>query len=96
MSNRGRTILCGVDGSEHSVRAAKVAHTLANALDIDLVLAHVSPGGVRPLPVPHPVAAASEAELEGDLTVIADTAARASGKWDRYARVMATSASTCS
>ena len=93
MSNRGRTILCGVDGSEHSVRAAKVAHTLSKALDIDLVLAHVSPGGVRPLPVPHPMAAASDLEVESDLAVIADTAGRAGLTGVRTRRVAAVSPS---
>jgi nucleotide-binding universal stress UspA family protein len=89
MNDRARTILSGVDGSEHSVRAAKVAHALSRALDIDLVLAHVSPGGVRPLPVPHPVAAASDVELESDLAVIADTAGRAGLTGVRTRRVAA-------
>ena len=87
MNDQARTILCGVDGSEQSVRAAKVAHTLSKALDADLVLAHVSPGGLRPLPV----AAASDLELDGDLAVIADTAGRAGLTGVRTRRVVAAS-----
>jgi len=91
MNDRAKTILCGVDGSQHSVRAAKVAQALSRALEIDLVLAHVSPGGVRPLPVAHPVAAASDLELESDLAVIADTAERAGLTGVRTRRVAAAS-----
>jgi nucleotide-binding universal stress UspA family protein len=40
---RWKTILCGVDGSEHAVRAAGLAGTLARALGADLVLANVEP-----------------------------------------------------
>ena len=91
MNHGSRTIVCGVDGSEQSVRAAKVAQALSKALGADLVLAHVSPGGVHPLPVAHPVAAASDDELESDLSVIADTAGRAGLTGVRTRRVAAVS-----
>jgi nucleotide-binding universal stress UspA family protein len=88
MGNRTRTILCGVDGSEQSVRAATVTHALGVALGAEIVLAHVSPGGVRHLPV---APAAMEADMEGDLQVIADTAARAGVSGARTRRVKASS-----
>ena len=73
------------------MRAAKVAHALSKALGADQVLAHVSPGGVQPLPVAYPVVAASDVELESDLSVIADTAGRAGLTGVRTRRVAAES-----
>lgn len=88
MHNRTRTILCGVDGSEQSVRAAMVSHALSSALGAEIVLAHVSPGGARHLPL---APAATQAELDSDLKVIADTAARAGLTGARSRRVEASS-----
>jgi nucleotide-binding universal stress UspA family protein len=44
-SGRPRSIVCGVDGSDHAANAARVAARLASALDVRLVLAHVEPDG---------------------------------------------------
>jgi nucleotide-binding universal stress UspA family protein len=44
-SGRPRSIVCGVDGSDHAANAVRIAARLASALDVRLVLAHVEPDG---------------------------------------------------
>ena len=44
-SGRPRSIVCGVDGSNHAANAVRIAAQLASALDVRLVLAHVEPDG---------------------------------------------------
>jgi nucleotide-binding universal stress UspA family protein len=87
MTNQNGTVLCGVDGSEQSVHAARAAHALANGLQTRLLLAHVSSGGgLSRLPrLP------DEGEVEDDLEVIADSAARAGLTGVRIRRVEARS-----
>jgi nucleotide-binding universal stress UspA family protein len=90
MTNRTGTVLCGVDGSEQSVHAARAAHALANGLQARLLLAHVSSVGGRSRP-PHVL---DEGEVELDLEVIADSAARAGLTGIRIRRVEARSATS--
>ena len=50
-------VLCGFDGSEHSLRAARHAARLAQALGQELLLAHVQGGGDRQTPIDDAAAA---------------------------------------
>jgi nucleotide-binding universal stress UspA family protein len=88
MTNQAGTVLCGVDGSEQSVHAARAARALADGLRAHLVLAHVNSGGGRSrLP-----RAPADNEVEADLEVIAESAARAGIIGVRTRRIEAGSA----
>ncbi len=90
MTKQAGTVLCGVDGSEQSVHAARAAQALADGLGADLVLAHVNSGGARSRLPRAPI----DSEVERDLEVIAESAARAGLIGVRTRRIEAGSAAS--